>query len=126
MMKDVMTKLELIDHPNSPVWTPEQSLMIRFTNAALDTDTMTDELFEEARAAWGENKILLYLTWIGYVDSVVRICDVAGLDYHLAMNPPPGAITREEIERTVNFSNKKASKQLWENWIELPAFDLGF
>ena len=62
---DGVTKLLMIDYPETDCWTREESLSIRFTKACLD-NTMTDELFQEALDTWGETMTVRHLNWIGY------------------------------------------------------------
>jgi hypothetical protein len=55
----------LMDFPESEVWSPEQRLMLKYTRALLD-NTMTDELWADAVEAWGVKMCLRYIQLVGH------------------------------------------------------------
>ncbi|MBT8340498.1 MAG: hypothetical protein HKP58_01880 [Desulfatitalea sp.] len=59
-------KLAVIENPDSNIWTDEERLTLKFTRACL-TNTMTDEVFAQARETWGEKRLLRIIRWISYV-----------------------------------------------------------
>lgn len=54
----------VIGNPRSSAWDAEDSLVLRYTQAFLD-GTVTDELFDEANAAWNPKVLYQYALWIG-------------------------------------------------------------
>ncbi|MBT8342534.1 MAG: hypothetical protein HKP58_06040 [Desulfatitalea sp.] len=60
-------KLGLLDDPDCSLWTEEERLVLKFAQAVLD-NKMTDELFSQARTAWGDKKLLRLFFWMGYVN----------------------------------------------------------
>lgn len=54
----------VIGNPRSPAWDEEDCLVLRYTQAFLD-GAVTDDLFEEANAAWNAKIIYQYALWIG-------------------------------------------------------------
>ncbi|MBT8342532.1 MAG: hypothetical protein HKP58_06050 [Desulfatitalea sp.] len=63
---DNYQKLGMLENADSAMWTDEERMIIKFTRACLESK-MTDELFEQARAAWGEKKLLRYIAWVAFV-----------------------------------------------------------
>ena len=78
--------LGLIDFPDSPMWSAEQSLTLRFTQACYDGE-MSDELYNEAREMWGDKRILRLTLWFGFVQTWVFIQNTAGLSYVPGSHP---------------------------------------
>jgi hypothetical protein len=74
------SKLAMLDHPESKVWTQDERLVLIFTRACFE-NTMTDELFAQARAKWGEKQLLRYIAWMGYVQSWTLIANATGMKY---------------------------------------------
>ncbi|MBT8342082.1 MAG: hypothetical protein HKP58_08650 [Desulfatitalea sp.] len=105
------SQLGVINHPDSPLWTDEQRLALKFARACLE-NTMTDELFEQARELWGEQKVMGYiamLTWDIVFALMVNACgmpptDAAGAE---AVTPEESAIFRkwwtEVLDHTLSF-----------------------
>lgn len=92
------TKLALLEYPDSEVWTDEERMTLKFTRACLE-NTMTDELFEQARKAWGDQMILRYISWVGYVNQWAILENVLGMRFEPAtMNFPKGAMSPAVID----------------------------
>lgn len=73
------TKLLLLDHPDSDVWTDDERLSLKFVKAAFNFE-MTDELWDAAAEAWGVPWIMNALTLLCYYyGSTVRY-EAVGLD----------------------------------------------
>ncbi|MBT8340502.1 MAG: hypothetical protein HKP58_01860 [Desulfatitalea sp.] len=65
---DYYMKLGVLDNPDSILWTEEERLCLKFAAACLD-NAMTDELFKQARVAWGEQKLLRLFFWLSFVNT---------------------------------------------------------
>ncbi|MBT8342284.1 MAG: hypothetical protein HKP58_18295 [Desulfatitalea sp.] len=70
----------MLDFPDSMIWTDVQRLTIKFTHACLN-NTMTDELFEQAREIWGEKRILRYIRWMSYVQFWAMVQNACNLKW---------------------------------------------
>ena len=115
-----MTKLQMLDYPDANFYSPEESLTIKFTNAALNTD-MTDELFLEARKTWGDQKTIGYLAWIGFISQMVIIMDAAGLEYDMTFNFPEHTLTKEHEQKVIEIERvqKKTARKAWLEFDEI-------
>jgi hypothetical protein len=55
----------LLGKPESVVWNEEQRLILRYTHGVVHR-AVSDELFSDAKAAWGIQQLLRYTQWITY------------------------------------------------------------
>ena len=94
--KDDVAKISLSGDPDAGVWSKEERLTIRFTHAVLDRK-MSDELFAEARATWGEKRLLRLFAWINYVDMWARLSEMLNMRFSPEMLPPGMKIPPEAI-----------------------------
>ena len=124
MEEEILTKLHMLDYPESEIWSEEESLIIRFTNAAMDRN-VSDELYKEAQKAWGDEKILQYVSWMGFVDSVVRMCKVADIKYNFGMQPPKGAVNQKSTDEILEFE-KHQREVLRKMWLSMNKFEGDF
>ena len=95
---DAYTKLAMVEYPDSEVWTDEERLALKFTRACLE-NTMTDELFEQARETWGDQMVLRYISWVGYVYQWAILENVLRMRFEPeTMNFPSGALAPHVID----------------------------
>ncbi|MBT8342101.1 MAG: hypothetical protein HKP58_14400 [Desulfatitalea sp.] len=114
---DHYMKLGMIENQDSAVWNDEQQLAIKFTRACLEFN-MTDEVFEQARAAWGEKKVLRYIAWISYVHQWGMIQSALGMKYlPETMTYPRGSMTPEVIDVVIS-KLKDTKEKVRKFWIE--------
>ncbi|MBT8339615.1 MAG: hypothetical protein HKP58_10450 [Desulfatitalea sp.] len=107
-------KLAQLDYPDADVWTDEERLIIKFAVALLE-HSMSDELFDQARAAFGDKKVLRGIAWVGYVKMWAMLVDALDLKYLATMDLP--AMPPEIVETlTSSFQNiRPEMKSLWMN-----------
>ncbi|MBT8342281.1 MAG: hypothetical protein HKP58_18280 [Desulfatitalea sp.] len=73
-------QLAMLAYPDSALWSEEQRLTLKFVEACF-TNTMTDELFAQARETWGEKRLLRHIFFIGYVHSWAMLENSCNLAY---------------------------------------------
>ncbi len=98
---DYAVKLSMLDYPDSPVWTAEERLALKFTRAAFE-NKMTDGLFAEARSAWGEKKMLRLLSWANYVHMWAMTSNVMGTQY----------ASGDALKTTIDLSPETVKKKI--------------
>lgn len=98
-------KLALLDNPDSDLWSEEERLVLKFTKA-VHKNEMTDELFEQARLAWGEKRILRSIAWISFVDMWGKLSNTLGLEFRKDMIAEDFAIPRAAINGVMPFMQK--------------------
>lgn len=111
------TKLGMLAYPDSSVWTAEERLTLKFTEASLRRN-MTDELFAQCLATWGTQKTLRHLSWLGYINQMVLIAETLGMRYiPETMQPPSTDMTPDMISQIVaNVAHTTDSvRQMWDN-----------
>jgi hypothetical protein len=79
-------KTLLIDYPESDVFSPEERLAIKFSNAVLK-NTMTDEIFAEAVERWGIKLTMRYIHFVGMYTMVTMSLNACGLTGAYNGNP---------------------------------------
>ena len=119
---DSYAKLAMLEYPDSAVWTDEERLTLKFTAACLE-NTMTDELFAQAQAAWGDQMILRYIAWIGYVYQWAILENVLGMRFEpAAMNFPRGSMSPAVID-AITLKIKPTKEEVRKFWNSLFEFD---
>ncbi|MBT8342084.1 MAG: hypothetical protein KJP07_18930 [Desulfatitalea sp.] len=113
-----MQQLGMLAYPDSEVWTDEQRLTLKFTRAVLE-NKVTDELFEQAREAWGEQNILRrigVIAWAQFFAYVYNACNhhfVAGTEDQGQPTPEEGMAFqqwfKDNLANTLSFFS--SSKQ---------------
>lgn len=112
MSSDYDAKLAMLDSPDSTLWSDEERLIIKFTRASLE-NKMTDELFAQARKAWGEKKLLRSLAWQSYVQMWSITANTLNMKFYPEMLPPGFAIPPEAVT-AIDPVVQKTRKQLQE------------
>lgn len=102
MPLDYGAKLAVLDSPDSVLWTEQERLVLQFTWASLQ-NRMTDELFAQARAAWGEKTLLRSLAWASYVSMWGMVANTLNMKFHADMIPPGFAIPPEAVSGMLPF-----------------------
>ncbi|MBT8342686.1 MAG: hypothetical protein KJP07_21980 [Desulfatitalea sp.] len=102
---DYSAKIGMLDNPDSGLWNEEERLILKFAEATLE-NKMTDELFEQARAAWGEKRLLRNVSWITFVDMWGKMSNVLGMTYSDEMYPPDVKMPPEAINAIIPFMAK--------------------
>lgn len=90
-------QLAMLDYPDSKLWTEKQRLILKYTRACLE-NSMTDELFNQARDTWGEKKMLRLIAWMGYTHTWAMIVNTCNLSWWEGPKPPVGEITPEMVK----------------------------
>lgn len=117
---DALTRLNMLNHPDSDIWTVEQRICIKFTNAVVD-NTMTDQLFNQAKGIWGEKKLLRHLSWITFVEGWAKILNTMDFKYEASMRPPKGIMGPKAVE-AITTKMKNTKTEMWKFWRTLPKF----
>ena len=107
-------KTVLIDFPDSDVFSAEERLAIRFSNAVLG-NAMTDEIFDEALERWGVKMTLRYIAWIGTYSSVTMFLDALALTGAYNGNP---AEYRHGYKNDEAFEEESENFQRWHEEFE--------
>ncbi|MBT8341477.1 MAG: hypothetical protein KJP07_15835, partial [Desulfatitalea sp.] len=95
---DNAAKLAVLDSPDSELWRDEERMILKFAWASINNE-MTDELFEEAREAWGEQRLLRNLAWLSYVSMWSMVANVLDIKFLPEQMLPPGfTIPAQAIE----------------------------
>lgn len=116
------TKLGLLEYPDSQVWSAEERLALKFTQATLE-NSMTDELFQEARNTWGDKMTLRYISWIGYVYQWAILENVLGMTFvPETMSFPKGSLSPEVVD-TIVKKIEPTKYQVREFWNSLFEFE---
>lgn len=114
-------KLGMLESPDSMIWSEEERLAIKFTDAVLDNE-MTDELFEQARTAWGEQKLLRHFYWLSYVKTWSMLCNMLNLRFTPEMLTPPmkNGVPPELIQKIVapHQQTRADLKTLWNTSVQ--------
>ncbi|MBT8342803.1 MAG: hypothetical protein HKP58_19795 [Desulfatitalea sp.] len=116
---DEAAKLAFLDDPDAKIWSEEEALSIKFAKACFER-SWTDELFEQARAKWGEKMVLRYISWVGFVEMWAMLIEALGMNYMPeAMDSPP--VPPAAVEHVTNMfkSMRPEMVKVWEN---LPEF----
>ncbi|MBT8339536.1 MAG: hypothetical protein KJP07_05940, partial [Desulfatitalea sp.] len=61
-------KFHFLAFPNLKIWNEEERLTLKFVKACYE-NKLTRELFEQAREAWGEKRLLRHIGWMGYMQT---------------------------------------------------------
>ena len=104
--------LGLLDFSNSGLWTEEQRLTLEFTKAC-QKNTMTDELYEQAKDAWGEKGILRLMMWFGFVRIWAILQDIMKVRFE------PGTIPEEGVSPEMVESFKPDLDAFWKALMEV-------
>lgn len=110
-------KMQMYGYPDCSCWNDDERLCIKFVHAFINYE-MTDELFQEAIDAWGENMVVLRMCWICYVWSFDMIENALGMKYDIEKEIfPYGAWTPENVKMTVdNLAGSHLKvRDLWNN-----------
>ncbi|MBT8342100.1 MAG: hypothetical protein HKP58_14395 [Desulfatitalea sp.] len=97
LSKDEYMKLGVLDNPDSCLWNDEERLSLKFASAVLN-NTMTDELFEQARTTWGEQKLLRLFFWMsfahtwGMLNNMMNIKLLPEMVQQMKQGLPPEAV----------------------------------
>ncbi len=119
---DNYTKLAMLEYPDSDIWTVEERLALKFTRACLE-NTMTDELFAQARETWGDKMVLRYISWIGYVYQWAILENVLGMRFEpQSMSFPSGAMSPEAID-SITLKIKPTKMEVRKFWNSLFEFE---
>ncbi len=108
---DYAVKATMLEFPDSPSWTKEERLTLKFAEALFE-NTMTDELFNEARAAWGEKKLLRAISWASYVYMWGMTANALDLKYHPDLSLKPQIILTPDVVQQKIAGAKKMQKQM--------------
>ncbi len=107
-------------HPESSLWSEAQKLTLRFTEAFL-SGTMTDDLFEQGRATWGEKKLMAHMLWIGFVTTWAMIENACNMTWEhgsvWAVPTPQGTALREKLSE----ENMRGMRATWMKYADLVA-----
>ncbi len=98
-------KLAVLDFPDSELWNDDERLILKFTKATVQ-NTMTDELFEQSLAAWGEQKLLRSIGWIAFVNMHSMVANVTGMKFYPEMLPPGRGAPPELVEKLKAMAQK--------------------
>ncbi|MBT8340827.1 MAG: hypothetical protein HKP58_20375 [Desulfatitalea sp.] len=83
------SQLGMLGFPDSKLWNDEQRLTIKFIRACLE-NKMTDELYNQARETWGQQKLLRIIVWIGFChmwSMLINMAKVTWPKMHVAPLP---------------------------------------
>ncbi len=119
-----LVKIQMVDYPDCDCWNDEERLCIKFVRACI-TFSMTDEIFQAAIDSWGESKVVLRMSWIGYVWSLTMMQNAMNMKYDIKKEIfPYGTWTPENVKMTVD--NLEGSYlQVRKLWNEMNTFVSG-
>ena len=107
-------KAVMIDFPDSDIFTPEERLAIKFSNAVLKS-TMTDEIFNEAVERWGVKMTLRYISFIGEYLKVAMILTSLGITGAYNGNPDQ---YRHGYRNDEAFEKECRNLEIWQKELE--------
>ncbi len=99
---DDAAKIALSANPDNGVWSDEERLILKFTRAILG-NSMNNELFEQARAEWGEKRLLRLFAWVNFVDMWSRLANMLNMGFSAEMLPPGMKFPPEAIKGVTAF-----------------------
>ncbi|MBT8340826.1 MAG: hypothetical protein HKP58_20370 [Desulfatitalea sp.] len=112
------SQLGMLDFPDSALWTDEQRVTIKFIRACLE-NTMTDELFDQARKTWGEQKLLRHIAWVGFAHMWAMIINTANVGWHKVHQLP---IPDESLKQGYESHIAKIFEDLQGVWAAVTPF----
>ncbi|MBT8342535.1 MAG: hypothetical protein HKP58_06035 [Desulfatitalea sp.] len=103
-------QLAVLSFPDSKLWSENQRLALKFIGACYN-HAMTDELFEQARKAWGEKRVLRFIFFIGYVNTWAMVENACNLTFTPVSSE--AKVAANETEKLGIDDVRKGLKALW-------------
>ncbi|MBT8340499.1 MAG: hypothetical protein HKP58_01875 [Desulfatitalea sp.] len=103
-------QLAMLPYPDSALWNEEQRLALKFIDACV-TNSMTDELFAQAREVWGEKRLLRHIFFIGYAHTWAMVENACNLTYTPVVSD--AKIAPDETEKLGIDDVQKGLRSLW-------------
>ena len=121
MPVSALGKLIMLEDPKSEVWTYEDRMAPKFTKACFD-NTITDELFEQARSTWGEQKLLRHISLIGFVLYWAILGNVLDMKFVPEIMTFPRGSMNPEFVGMITSKPKDTKEKVREFWGPLVNF----
>ncbi len=109
-------KLHMLDFPDCDCWTEDERLCINFINAVIKFQ-MTDEIMQQAIDAWGEDQVVLNMSWLGYVWFMCMEQAAQNIPWNSKTeNFPYGSWSPENVKAVVDSlsDTKYTFRKMWE------------